>query len=138
MTSMKMSTQHHPLPVPLSCKSTLLHVLAVVPFLFLLGAVLPAPTVRLVGARVPPNDGGWSTRISGGEKIQYAFGMNWDHFADWITADTDEESLDGVSLQNRLHPAIGQLQLDFDIAHFKGKSFLDIGCGSGIFSTAAR
>eukprot|EP00392_Amoebophrya_sp_AT5.2_P013610 g13739.t1 len=82
-------------------------------------------------------DDGWAVRTKE-KKVQYSFGMNWDHFADWITVSTDEDSLDGVSLQHRLNPVIGQLQVDFDLSAFRGKTFLDLGCGSGILSTAAR
>ncbi|CAD7958778.1 unnamed protein product, partial [Amoebophrya sp. A120] len=84
-----------------------------------------------------PSDDGWTTETKE-KKVQYSFGMNWDNFADWITVSTDEDSLDGVSLQHRLNPVIGQLQTDFDLSHFKEKSFLDLGCGSGLLSTAAR
>lgn len=59
------------------------------------------------------------------EKNRFAFGKNWAQFLEHIT----EEQITRAQLS--LTETIGK-----DV--FPGKQFLDIGCGSGLFSLAAR
>ncbi|MCX6786162.1 MAG: class I SAM-dependent methyltransferase [Candidatus Komeilibacteria bacterium] len=58
------------------------------------------------------------------DKITFSFGKNWQKF------------LAGVD-ENRINIAKNSLINFFKLETFKGKTFLDIGCGSGIFSYAA-
>ncbi len=56
---------------------------------------------------------------------RFSFGQNWLSFLRYV----DEE---------RIQAAIESLQDYLGFCDFKGKTFLDIGCGSGLFSLAAR
>ena len=56
---------------------------------------------------------------------RFAFGANWSRFLSVL----DEE---------RIAEAQQSLQQMFDVENLRGKSFLDIGSGSGLFSLAAR
>jgi 2-polyprenyl-6-hydroxyphenyl methylase/3-demethylubiquinone-9 3-methyltransferase len=57
-------------------------------------------------------------------KDRFSFGKNWSHFLEHLTEARIEEAV--ISLQNNLN-----------IKDLKGKVFLDIGSGSGLFSLAA-
>jgi len=59
------------------------------------------------------------------EGRRFEFGDNWRHFL----AHVDDE---------RITEAVGSLQSMLGVATLEGKSFLDIGSGSGLFSLAAR
>lgn len=61
----------------------------------------------------------------GQEKISFSFGRNWKKFL---------EKFDG----ERLDEAVKSLKDFMGLPNFEGKTFLDIGCGSGLFSLAAR
>jgi 2-polyprenyl-3-methyl-5-hydroxy-6-metoxy-1,4-benzoquinol methylase len=65
----------------------------------------------------------------GGEKMtgqqRFAFGKNWQRFLNVVD--------DG-----RIQAAVQSLQEMLGVASLAGKSFLDVGCGSGLFSLAAR
>src|SRR5690349_18582510 len=63
--------------------------------------------------------------ISGASSRCYSFGRNWKRFLD------DDYS------DQRLSEAIASLTKLFGADLIKGKTFLDIGCGSGLFSLAA-
>ena len=64
-------------------------------------------------------------QISKTEKEKrFAFGANWKNFASEIN-------------QQRIEEAKQSLKNSFGVNNFDGKSFLDIGCGSGLFSLAA-
>jgi 2-polyprenyl-6-hydroxyphenyl methylase/3-demethylubiquinone-9 3-methyltransferase len=57
--------------------------------------------------------------------IFYAFGKNWASF------------VEHDYLEERLDHAVVSLKQSLGIEDSKGKSFLDVGCGSGLFSLAA-
>jgi 2-polyprenyl-3-methyl-5-hydroxy-6-metoxy-1,4-benzoquinol methylase len=59
------------------------------------------------------------------EALRFKFGKNWQRFSKKI----DEE---------RIAEAMQSLSLMLDGVTLSGKTFLDIGCGSGLFSLAAR
>jgi 2-polyprenyl-6-hydroxyphenyl methylase/3-demethylubiquinone-9 3-methyltransferase len=61
--------------------------------------------------------------IAAGER--FAFGANWQRFL-------------SVLDESRILHAEDSLRHMLDVADLAGKSFLDIGCGSGLFSLAAR
>ncbi len=61
--------------------------------------------------------------ISDGER--FSFGENWARFLHII----DEQ---------RIQEAEVSLKTKLNVDHLHGKAFLDIGCGSGLFSLAAR
>ena len=61
--------------------------------------------------------------IAAGER--FAFGENWQRFLSLLDDD-------------RIHQAEESLRRMLEVADLAGKSFLDIGCGSGLFSLAAR
>lgn len=61
--------------------------------------------------------------ISSGER--FAFGKNWTHFLKLL----DEQ---------RIQKAVDSLKQTLEIDSLEGKSFLDIGSGSGLFSLAAK
>src|SRR3989339_882349 len=56
---------------------------------------------------------------------RFAFGKNWKRFVDY--------ALD----ERRIEEAVKSLKEFMKISDFNGKTFLDIGCGSGLFSYAA-
>jgi 2-polyprenyl-3-methyl-5-hydroxy-6-metoxy-1,4-benzoquinol methylase len=56
----------------------------------------------------------------------FSFGSNWQSFVH--KALTPE----------RIHEAVDSLRTFFGLNNFEGQTFLDIGCGSGLFSLAAR
>jgi 2-polyprenyl-6-hydroxyphenyl methylase/3-demethylubiquinone-9 3-methyltransferase len=58
------------------------------------------------------------------DEIRFAFGANWRRFLD---------SLDDV----RIREAEASLRAMLGVDHLRGRSFLDIGSGSGLFSLAA-
>lgn len=58
-------------------------------------------------------------------KERFAFGKNWAHF------------LEGLN-EERIQEAVKSLQEKLDCCDLKGKIFLDIGSGSGLFSLAAH
>jgi len=60
-----------------------------------------------------------------GEKIRFKFGKNWQRFLSILNED-------------RILQAEKSLKLMLEIDDLTGKSFLDIGSGSGLFSLAAR
>ena len=61
--------------------------------------------------------------LTAGER--YAFGANWARF---LTVLDDD----------RIQSAVQSLKMMLGVEHLKGKTFLDIGSGSGLFSLAAR
>jgi len=65
---------------------------------------------------------GHAGEISSGSR--FGFGENWLNFLDWLT---DE----------RIDAACGSMRNLIEVDRLAGKSFLDIGSGSGIFSLAA-
>ena len=58
------------------------------------------------------------------EELRFEFGQNWNSFSEKI----DHE---------RLEIAKESLMKMFNVGELKGKTFLDVGCGSGLFSLAA-
>ena len=59
-----------------------------------------------------------------GSEIRFAFGKNWRRFLGYVNEERIAEA--GRSLRDML-----------EVDNLSGKSFLDIGCGSGLFSLAA-
>src|SRR5438094_2996644 len=59
------------------------------------------------------------------ERLRFAFGANWQSFVE--TALNVE----------RVTRAASSLRRMLNVEHLRGRSFLDIGCGSGLFSLAA-
>ena len=59
------------------------------------------------------------------KEYRFQFGKNWHSYL---------KTLNNFKIQE----AENSLKKMFDIESFKGKRFLDIGCGSGLFSLAAR
>lgn len=59
------------------------------------------------------------------ERVKWSFGQNWEKYLRKITPE-------------RLQEAKESLMAAFDGRDFRGKTFLDIGCGSGLFSLAAH
>ncbi|MBL8980421.1 MAG: class I SAM-dependent methyltransferase [Gemmatimonadetes bacterium] len=78
-------------------------------------------TSHLTGA--PGAAAGAAAEIARGER--FAFGANWSHFLEGLTADRVTEA------ERSLRELLGATSL-------AGQSFLDIGSGSGLFSLAAR
>jgi len=64
-----------------------------------------------------------SDTIVRGER--FAFGANWTSFLSCLT-------------DYRIGEAENSLKAMLNVSDLSGKSFLDIGCGSGLFSLAAR
>ena len=60
------------------------------------------------------------------DPTRFSFGANWQSFVN--KALTPE----------RIHEAVDSLRTFFGVNDFEGQTFLDIGCGSGLFSLAAR
>jgi len=58
-------------------------------------------------------------------KQKFAFGKNWQYF------------LDNYFNEERLESAVNSLKEILNIESLSGKKFIDIGCGSGLFSLAA-
>jgi 2-polyprenyl-6-hydroxyphenyl methylase/3-demethylubiquinone-9 3-methyltransferase len=65
---------------------------------------------------------GYTSEIKGGQRFK--FGKNWET----LLPDLDE---------NRIRIAQESVELMLGISTLQGKSFLDVGCGSGVFSLAA-
>ncbi len=66
---------------------------------------------------------GHATEVGRGER--FGFGENWRRFLSQV----DEP---------RIEQAVGSLQTWLGVAELRGRRFLDAGCGSGLFSLAAR
>lgn len=64
------------------------------------------------------------TTINGRTETRFAFGKNWQRFLLYLSDD-------------RIAQAEESLKTMLEVDSLKGKSFLDIGCGSGLFSLAA-
>ena len=58
--------------------------------------------------------------------IRFSFGKNWQSF------------LNKALTPQRIDEAVDSLRQLFGVNNFEGQTFLDIGCGSGLFSLAAR
>jgi 2-polyprenyl-6-hydroxyphenyl methylase/3-demethylubiquinone-9 3-methyltransferase len=67
--------------------------------------------------------GGYKDEVARGER--FAFGRNWQRFLAMLDAE-------------RVRQAEASLSAKLGQQHLQGRRFLDIGCGSGIFSLAAR
>lgn len=65
----------------------------------------------------------FSQQVEGGERFE--FGKNWQAFLTTIN-------------EGRIDVACQSLKSNIDCAGANGKTFIDIGCGSGLFSLAAR
>jgi len=65
------------------------------------------------------------TAVATSNEARFAFGRNWKKFVGGL-----EES--------QIAQATSSMQEWFDVEDLKGKSFLDIGCGSGLFSLVAH
>src|SRR6266478_3305168 len=61
--------------------------------------------------------------IGGGER--FPFGENWERFLNVLN-------------EQRIRQAVDSLQAKLGVDQLRDKSFLDIGCGSGLFSLAAK
>lgn len=59
-----------------------------------------------------------------GEKIDFSFGENWQQYLSSLKAEDERHAVDS-------------LHRGFDTATVAGRSFVDVGCGSGLFSLAA-
>ena len=59
-------------------------------------------------------------------QTRFSFGTNWQSF------------VNKVLTPERINNAVDSLRSFFGMNDFKGQTFLDIGCGSGLFSLAAR
>src|SRR5262249_61608803 len=70
---------------------------------------------------------GWRTLsiVLYGETARFEFGRNWKRFLESLT-------------EQRIQQAAASLIAMLGFSRLDGKSFLDIGCGSGLFSLAAR
>ncbi len=73
---------------------------------------------------ITPPEGTSQEAKSRGSEIRFAFGKNWQRFLQCLG---DE----------RIAEAEKSLRLMLEAENLHGKSFLDIGCGSGLFSLAA-
>jgi 2-polyprenyl-3-methyl-5-hydroxy-6-metoxy-1,4-benzoquinol methylase len=62
--------------------------------------------------------------INSGPETRFAFGRNWRRFLQYLS-------------EERIAEAEKSLRVMLEIDSLSGKSFLDIGCGSGLFSLAA-
>ena len=60
-----------------------------------------------------------------GDHVRFEFGKNWQHFL-------------SVLNDARITQAEASLRTMLGVEHLNGQRFLDIGCGSGLFSLAAR
>eukprot|EP00927_Polykrikos_kofoidii_P078349 TRINITY_DN75183_c0_g1_i1.p1 TRINITY_DN75183_c0_g1~~TRINITY_DN75183_c0_g1_i1.p1 ORF type:complete len:500 (+),score=59.05 TRINITY_DN75183_c0_g1_i1:96-1595(+) len=69
-----------------------------------------------------------------GSPAQYAFGQNW---MQYMTAVIADPPLSGVDLEARVQSMAAHLKDGFGFSTFKGRTFLDFGCGSGLASLAA-
>jgi 2-polyprenyl-3-methyl-5-hydroxy-6-metoxy-1,4-benzoquinol methylase len=67
----------------------------------------------------------WLTRHSAMEDVRFRFGENWLQFARNLK-------------EPQIHEAVRSLQDLLNVNDLSGKSFLDIGSGSGLFSLAAH
>src|SRR3954462_6404344 len=63
------------------------------------------------------------SEVRAGER--FAFGANWSSFIDLVDAD-------------RIGTAVASLRRALGVADLHGRSFVDVGCGSGLFSLAAH
>jgi 2-polyprenyl-6-hydroxyphenyl methylase/3-demethylubiquinone-9 3-methyltransferase len=59
------------------------------------------------------------------QALRFGFGSNWQSY------------VEGALTQRRIESAIASLRTMLGVADLQGRSFLDIGCGSGLFSLAA-
>lgn len=59
------------------------------------------------------------------ETLRFGFGANWQSY------------VDAALSPERVERAVGSLQTMLGVRDLEGRSFLDIGCGSGLFSLAA-
>jgi len=58
--------------------------------------------------------------------LRFSFGTNWQSF------------MNKALTPQRIDEAVDSLRGLFEENHFEGRTFLDVGCGSGLFSLAAR
>src|SRR5437763_3027974 len=59
-----------------------------------------------------------------GERVTFSFGANWQKFLETLT-------------EEKIGFAVESLRRFTGLESFAGQSFLDLGCGSGLFSLAA-
>lgn len=71
------------------------------------------------------NEGVTQRRVAPNQELRYPFGKNWDRFLSLVN-------------EERITQAEASLRAMFGVNEMRGKSFLDIGSGSGLFSVAAR
>jgi 2-polyprenyl-3-methyl-5-hydroxy-6-metoxy-1,4-benzoquinol methylase len=82
----------------------------------------PSPDASVGAMSAPNSPAGWAE--ASGDEVRFSFGSNWQHFLQHV----DEE---------RIRQAEGSLQDMLGVDTLEGRSFLDVGCGSGLFSLAA-
>src|SRR3954452_2692822 len=80
---------------------------------------LPSGRMRAAAEEVTPH----AEQVARGDR--FAFGEHWRHFLDVL----DDESI--ARAERSLREMLG-------VEALEGRRFLDVGCGSGLFSLAAR
>eukprot|EP00928_Gymnodinium_smaydae_P039799 TRINITY_DN27110_c0_g1_i1.p1 TRINITY_DN27110_c0_g1~~TRINITY_DN27110_c0_g1_i1.p1 ORF type:complete len:518 (+),score=47.94 TRINITY_DN27110_c0_g1_i1:17-1570(+) len=66
--------------------------------------------------------------------LQFEYGRNWQRYLDNVLSDPP---LSNVEMKQRLESMAEHLLDHFHISSFEGKTFIDVGCGSGLVSLAA-
>lgn len=74
-------------------------------------------------------------RTDGVAEGQFRYGDNWANFLEDVLHPTDP--LSGFHMVNRAIVLSRELEDNFGIGSFAGKTFVDVGCGSGLISVAA-
>lgn len=81
------------------------------------------PEISMTPASAADESSSWQSEVTSGDRFE--FGANWASF------------LSGLSAE-RIEAAEESLKKFLDVEELNGKTFLDIGSGSGLFSLAAR